>query len=112
MGLEDGAEPQRPSYAPADAVRRTDLPAGTITFLFTDIEGSTRLVVGLGAGYPPVLERHQALLRAAFVAGTVAGPDATLTTSPGATSGAPSARAAGTRPRPRRPPAGRRGPRR
>jgi predicted ATPase/class 3 adenylate cyclase len=42
------------------------LPTGTLTFLFSDIEGSTRLVQVLGAGYPGVLERHQALLRAAF----------------------------------------------
>ena len=42
------------------------LPTGTLTFLFSDIEGSTRLVQALGAGYPAVLERHQVLLRAAF----------------------------------------------
>ena len=43
------------------------LPMGTVTFLFSDIEGSTRLVQSLGAAYRPLLERHQALLRAAFV---------------------------------------------
>ena len=42
------------------------LPTGTVTFLFTDIEGSTRLVQRLGDGYPAVLERHQAILRSAF----------------------------------------------
>ena len=42
------------------------LPTGTITFLFTDIQGSTKLVQQLGAGYPELLERHQAILRAAF----------------------------------------------
>jgi predicted ATPase/class 3 adenylate cyclase len=47
---------------------RPDLPTGTVTFLFSDIEGSTRLLTALGAGYPPVLERHQALLRTAFEA--------------------------------------------
>ncbi len=48
------------------------LPTGTVTFLFSDIEGSTRLVLGLGEGYPAVLERHQQLLRRAFaVAGGV-----------------------------------------
>jgi predicted ATPase/class 3 adenylate cyclase len=45
------------------------LPTGTVTFLFTDIEGSTRLVTDLAAGYLPVLERHHELLRAAFLAG-------------------------------------------
>jgi predicted ATPase/class 3 adenylate cyclase len=44
----------------------TSLPTGTITFLFTDIEGSTRLVLRLGDGYYPLLERHQALLRSVW----------------------------------------------
>jgi predicted ATPase/class 3 adenylate cyclase len=42
------------------------LPTGTLTFLFSDIEGSTRLVQALGAGFPAVLERHHQLLRGAF----------------------------------------------
>ncbi len=42
------------------------LPTGTITFLFTDIEGSTRLVQHLGEGYYALLERHQAILRSAW----------------------------------------------
>jgi predicted ATPase/class 3 adenylate cyclase len=45
---------------------RTDLPSGTITFVFTDIEGSTRLLDRLGDRYPGVLEEHQRLLREAF----------------------------------------------
>ena len=45
------------------------LPSGTLTFLFTDIEGSTRLVQELGpAAYGEVLERHRDLLRAAWAA--------------------------------------------
>jgi predicted ATPase/class 3 adenylate cyclase len=44
-------------------------PGGTRTFLFSDIEGSTRLLDELGgAAYKAVLERHAALLRAAFAA--------------------------------------------
>jgi YVTN family beta-propeller protein len=43
-----------------------DLPTGTITFLFTDIEGSTRLLKHLGEGYAEVLQQHQRLLRDAF----------------------------------------------
>ena len=43
------------------------LPAGTITFLFTDIEGSTALLRELGAErYVRALERHRAILRDAF----------------------------------------------
>ena len=41
------------------------LPIGTVTFLFTDIEGSTRLVAALGEAYGPVLEAHTALIRSA-----------------------------------------------
>jgi class 3 adenylate cyclase len=43
-----------------------DLPRGTVTFLFTDIEGSTRLLKQLGERYGEVLAEHQRLLRAAF----------------------------------------------
>jgi class 3 adenylate cyclase len=41
------------------------LPEGTITFLFTDIEGSTRLLQRLGGGYGELLGTHARLLRAA-----------------------------------------------
>jgi RimJ/RimL family protein N-acetyltransferase/class 3 adenylate cyclase len=39
------------------------LPAGTITFLFTDIEGSTRLIQALGDAYGDVLADHRRLVR-------------------------------------------------
>ena len=46
---------------------RPDLPAGTVTFLFTDIEGSTRLLNELGtAGYAEALAEHRRILREAF----------------------------------------------
>jgi YVTN family beta-propeller protein len=45
-----------------------DLRSGAVTFLFTDIEGSTRLVKLLRERYGEVLREHQRLLRAAFVA--------------------------------------------
>ena len=46
------------------------LPTGTVTFLFTDIEGSTTLLQRLGdRRYAEVLEEHRRLLRAAFVEG-------------------------------------------
>lgn len=38
---------------------------GTFTFLFTDIEGSTRLVQALGDAYPAVLAEHDAIVRGA-----------------------------------------------
>ncbi len=44
------------------------LPVGTVTFLFTDIEGSTRLVQELGERFRPVLEMHHSILRGAIVA--------------------------------------------
>jgi predicted ATPase/class 3 adenylate cyclase len=43
------------------------LPTGTVTFLFSDMEGSTRLVQDLGpAAFTQVLEQHNAILREAF----------------------------------------------
>jgi class 3 adenylate cyclase len=45
---------------------KAGLPSGTVTFLFTDIEGSTRLLTQLGAGYAEVLGEHRRVLRAAF----------------------------------------------
>jgi hypothetical protein len=41
------------------------LPTGVVTFMFTDIEGSTKLVHELGNQYPEVLNLHHRLLRAA-----------------------------------------------
>jgi predicted ATPase/class 3 adenylate cyclase len=44
------------------------LPTGTVTFLFTDIEGSTQLLRELGEDYDNVLAEHRRLLRDAFEA--------------------------------------------
>ena len=41
-----------------------ELPGGTVTFLFTDIEGSTRLLKRLGDDYALVLAEHHRLFRA------------------------------------------------
>ena len=35
------------------------IPTGTVTFLFTDIEGSTLLLNGVGDRYPEILSEHQ-----------------------------------------------------
>ena len=42
------------------------LPTGTVTFFFTDIEGSTRLLQQLGDRYAEVLSTHHRLLRTAI----------------------------------------------
>src|SRR5690348_15360790 len=45
---------------------RSDLPSGTVTFLFTDVEGSTRLLREVGAeAYAEALAEHRRLVRAA-----------------------------------------------
>jgi predicted ATPase len=47
---------------------RSELPTGTVTFLFTDVEASTRLLHELGAeAYARTLAEHRRLLREAFV---------------------------------------------
>jgi class 3 adenylate cyclase len=55
-----GVEPDRPD----DRV----LPTGTVTFLFTDIVGSTQLLRQDREGYAAALATHRRLLRAAFTA--------------------------------------------
>src|SRR5438874_10007195 len=45
-----------------------DPPYGTVTFLFTDVEGSTQLLRKLGECYAGVLEEHLEVLRAATAA--------------------------------------------
>ncbi|MEJ7569628.1 MAG: adenylate/guanylate cyclase domain-containing protein [Gaiellaceae bacterium] len=46
---------------------RGDLPSGTVTFLFTDVEGSTKLLHELGPeGYAAALAEHRRVLRDAF----------------------------------------------
>jgi predicted ATPase/class 3 adenylate cyclase len=46
----------------------TDIPTGTVTFLFSDIEGSTRLLRRFGADYSRMLDEHRSALRVAFSA--------------------------------------------
>ena len=46
---------------------RPDLPSGIVTFLFTDVEGSTKLLRELGSvGYAEALAEHRRILRQAF----------------------------------------------
>jgi predicted ATPase/class 3 adenylate cyclase len=44
----------------------SELPRGTVTLLFTDVEGSTRLLETLGNRYGEARAEHRRLLRAAF----------------------------------------------
>jgi class 3 adenylate cyclase len=46
---------------------RGDLPSGTVTFLFTDVEGSTRLLHELGPDrFAEALGEHRRIVREAF----------------------------------------------
>src|SRR6266498_3965702 len=45
---------------------KSDLPSGTVTFLFTDIEGSTHLAQKFTDDLPILLARHKDLLKQAF----------------------------------------------
>jgi predicted ATPase/class 3 adenylate cyclase len=55
-----------PSFCQGSPVR--DLPSGTVTFLFTDVEGSTKLLHELGSeGYADALAGHRRLIREACV---------------------------------------------
>jgi predicted ATPase/class 3 adenylate cyclase len=65
-------EASRPDYASAsrtvvESGVKSPLPAGTVTFLFTDVEGSTRLLRDLGDDYADLLAEHRRVLREAFV---------------------------------------------
>src|SRR5829696_6201365 len=51
-----------------ETITMTELPTGTITFLFTDIERSTHLWQDYPATMPAALARHDALLRRAIEA--------------------------------------------
>src|SRR4051812_13699636 len=54
--------PNSPGTPPGPA----NVPSGTVTFLFTDIQGSTRLLERLREQYAQVLAEQRELLRAAF----------------------------------------------
>ncbi len=58
--------PPQPPPVGARRTAGTALPVGTLTLLFTDIEGSTRLLQQAGSAYGRLLDDHRRLLRAAF----------------------------------------------
>jgi predicted ATPase/class 3 adenylate cyclase len=45
-----------------------ELPTGVVTLLFTDVEGSTKLLREIGDGYADALHEHRRVLRSAFAA--------------------------------------------
>jgi predicted ATPase/class 3 adenylate cyclase len=55
-----------PPDRPKDAPQPTPLPSGTVTFLFTDIEGSTKLWERHRLAMRDALARHEAILRQAI----------------------------------------------
>jgi predicted ATPase/class 3 adenylate cyclase len=71
LGLELRRRRQAPPATPAPqpAARTAPLPTGTVTFLFTDVEGSTRLLQQLGDRYAAVRDEHAAIVRQAVEAG-------------------------------------------
>jgi predicted ATPase/class 3 adenylate cyclase len=73
LGLEPGPDLQELQRAmlnhdpalTAAPPPRASLPTGTVTLLFTDIEGSTRLLECIGDHYSSLLEQHRRILREA-----------------------------------------------
>jgi predicted ATPase/class 3 adenylate cyclase len=66
MPLGDGAKLATMAPSSADSASIPELPTGTLTFCFTDIEGSTRLLSRLGDAYPELLEGHAEIIRRAI----------------------------------------------
>ncbi|MCW2527322.1 MAG: hypothetical protein JWM76_2182 [Pseudonocardiales bacterium] len=58
-----------PIFGVASADEGHHLPTGLMTLLFTDIEGSTRLLAVLGDGYVDALNAHRAVVRRAIADG-------------------------------------------
>jgi class 3 adenylate cyclase len=77
-----------------------ELPSGTVTFLFSDVEGSTRLLREHGERYAELLSEHRVVLRDAFArhGGVEVDTQATRSSSPSR------ARRTRSQPRPRRRP--------
>lgn len=69
VDVDCGARDHPHVKSPGRAHAHAHLPTGPVTFLFTDIEGSTRLSQELGEAYLEAIGRHHALLRAAIADG-------------------------------------------
>ncbi len=66
VGVDRLAPPTQ--LAPPPTAATGFLPRGTVTFLFTDIEGSTQLWERHPRAMGPVVARHEAILREAITA--------------------------------------------
>src|SRR5215216_2842549 len=64
-GAGTGSSPARGDSRSHDTGAMT-LPSGTVTFVFTDIEGSTRLLQELGDEYSHVVSAHRRIIRETF----------------------------------------------
>src|SRR5262249_47078979 len=64
-GAGTGSSPARAGSPRHDTAQMT-LPSGTVTFVFTDIEGSTRLLQELGDAYGDVVSAHRRIIRETF----------------------------------------------
>jgi class 3 adenylate cyclase len=58
----------RSQWAQPRGATRPELPSGTVTFLFTDVEGSTRLLRKYREAYAELLADHRRRIRAAIAA--------------------------------------------
>jgi predicted ATPase/class 3 adenylate cyclase len=56
----------KPVRVPSQNERKQNLPSGTVTFLFTDIEGSTKLAQQYSEAMPVLLARHHEILNKAI----------------------------------------------
>lgn len=62
----DSGKDVPPRRARGERVTGTTVPTGSVSLMFTDIEGSTKLLERLRERYAVVLEQHRAILRGAF----------------------------------------------
>lgn len=66
-----------PGSGSVDSTRMATLPTGTVTFLFADVEGSTKLVQSVGPGYSGLIADVRRLLREEIAANGGTEVDAT-----------------------------------
>src|SRR5215210_4913029 len=64
----EAASSRRKASRQADRTVIANVPTGTVTFLFTDIEGSTRMWENYPTQMEAALSRHDEILRAAIEA--------------------------------------------